>query len=138
MSDFTHKIIAIDTNILVRIFVADDEIQHQKAIALIEQVAKFFVPTTVFIETVWVLMSRYELSKADVFAVLSDFIENSDKLLLKYDEVRAGLALLEIGGDFADGINQYLGKVGGGEIFVSFDKRAIHKLKNLGQVAELL
>ena len=122
MSDFTYKIIAIDTNILVRIFVADDEIQHQKAIALIEQAAKFFVPTTVFIETVWVLMSRYELSKADVYAVLCDFIENSDKLLLKYDEVRAGLALLEIGGDFADGINQYLGKVGGGEIFVSFDK----------------
>ena len=122
MSDFTYIIIAIDTNILVRIFVADDEIQHQKAIALIEQAAKFFVPTTVFIETVWVLMSRYELSKADVYAVLCDFIENSDKLLLKYDEVRAGLALLEIGGDFADGINQYLGKVGGGEIFVSFDK----------------
>lgn len=138
MHDFSHQIVAIDTNILVRIFVADDDVQHQKAVALIDQVAKFFVPTTVFIETVWVLTSRYELAKADVFAVLSDFIEHSDKLLLNHDEVRAGLALLDIGGDFADGVNQYLGKIGGGQPFISFDKKAVHKLTSLGQKAVLL
>lgn len=37
--------------------------------------------------------------------------------------VEAGLAVLEAGGDFADGIIAYEGNWLGGETFVSFDKR---------------
>ena len=50
----------------------------------------------------------------------------------------AGLAMLEAGGDFADGVIHYDGLRLGGEAFVSFDRRAVALLKDQGQSAHLL
>jgi len=50
----------------------------------------------------------------------------------------AGLAILEAGGDFADGIMAYEGNWLGGEIFVSFDTQAIELLTEQGQAAQLV
>ena len=47
--------------------------------------------------------------------------------------VDAGLALLEAGGDFADGVIAYEGAWLGGETFVSFDKAAVTSLSELGE-----
>ena len=52
--------------------------------------------------------------------------------------VEAGLALLEAGGDFADGIMAYEGTWLGGETFVSFDKNTVSLLTKQGKAAELL
>ncbi|HQU01676.1 MAG TPA: hypothetical protein PLI12_04430, partial [Acetobacteraceae bacterium] len=52
--------------------------------------------------------------------------------------VEAGLALLEAGGDFADGIMAHEGKWLGGEIFVSFDKHAVMLLSKERQATRLL
>ncbi len=52
--------------------------------------------------------------------------------------VEAGLAMLEAGGDFADGIISYEGHWLGGETFVSFDKLAIDLLTQNGLSARLL
>jgi predicted nucleic-acid-binding protein len=41
----------------------------------------------------------------------------------------AGLALLDQGGDFADGVIAFEGRSLGGEVFVSFDKQAIALLQ---------
>lgn len=63
MNNVLNQSVAIDTNILIRFFVADDEIQYYKALNLLENVDSFFVPITVFVEVVWVLTQRYGLSK---------------------------------------------------------------------------
>lgn len=52
--------------------------------------------------------------------------------------VEAGLALLEAGGDFADGVMAYEGAWLGGETFVSFDRQAVELLAAQGQTAQLL
>jgi hypothetical protein len=52
--------------------------------------------------------------------------------------VEAGLAVLEAGDDFADGIMAYEGNWLGGETFVSFEKQAVSLLTEQGQVARLL
>ncbi len=52
--------------------------------------------------------------------------------------VEAGLALLEAGGDFADGLIAHEGQWLGGEMFVSFDRQAVALLKTRGVAAELL
>ena len=52
--------------------------------------------------------------------------------------VEAGLAVLDAGGDFADGVIAYEGNWLGGETFVSFDKKAVALLKAQGQHARLL
>lgn len=137
MIDLDGKVVTLDTNILVRFLVADDDNQHQKSVAVMEQVAGFVLPTTVLVETVWVLIQSYQLSKADVLAVLASFVDQAQKLIINHDEVQAGLAMLAVGGDFADGINQFLGKKMGGEVFVTFDKKAISKLSKLNEQAYL-
>ncbi|EGG79200.1 transposase subfamily [Gluconacetobacter sp. SXCC-1] len=52
--------------------------------------------------------------------------------------VEAGLALLEAGGDFADGVIAHEGVWLGGETFVSFDKKAVSLLKKQGEKTRLL
>lgn len=50
----------------------------------------------------------------------------------------AGLAVLENGGDFADGVIAYEGRWLGGDTFVSFDKKAVALLAAQGQPVRLL
>lgn len=52
--------------------------------------------------------------------------------------VAAGLAVLEAGGDFADGVIACEGNWLGGETFVFFDKKAVALLAAQGQSARLL
>ena len=52
--------------------------------------------------------------------------------------VEAGLAILEAGGDFADGAIAYEGSWLGGETFVSFDKQAVSLLQRQGIAVSLL
>jgi predicted nucleic-acid-binding protein len=52
--------------------------------------------------------------------------------------VDAGLAILNAGGDFADGLIAYEGNWLGAETFVSFDKRAVSLITKHGQQAKLL
>ena len=48
--------------------------------------------------------------------------------------VEAGLAMLDAGGDFADGVIAYEGRWLGAETFVSFDKKAVEMLTSAGVV----
>jgi predicted nucleic-acid-binding protein len=52
--------------------------------------------------------------------------------------IHAGLATLEAGADFADGVIAHEGAWLGGETFVSFDKKAVTALEKQGQKAKLL
>jgi hypothetical protein len=44
----------------------------------------------------------------------------------------AGLAILEAGGDFADGVIAFDGRRLGGAVFVSFDRRAVALIERSG------
>lgn len=50
----------------------------------------------------------------------------------------AGLAVLDAGGDFADGVIAYEGTWLGGDIFVSFDKKAVALLSIQGHKTRVL
>jgi predicted nucleic-acid-binding protein len=50
----------------------------------------------------------------------------------------AGLALLEAGGDFADGVIAYEGHWLGADTFVSFDKKAVRRVEAQGRAVRLL
>ncbi|HET7662045.1 MAG TPA: VapC toxin family PIN domain ribonuclease, partial [Rhodanobacteraceae bacterium] len=52
--------------------------------------------------------------------------------------VEAGLAVLDAGGDFADGVIAYDGSWLGGKTFVSFDKKAVALLTRMDKPAQLL
>jgi predicted nucleic-acid-binding protein len=74
--------LGIDTNILVRFLVRDDETQFEKARRLIgrEVVAgrRVFVSQLVLLETEWVLRSRYDLQKTRLIEVVSGLLDAND------------------------------------------------------------
>jgi predicted nucleic-acid-binding protein len=74
--------LGVDTNVLVRFLVRDDEAQFEKARKLIKrEVAagrRVFVSQLVLLETEWVLRSRYSLPKPLIIATLSGLLDTTD------------------------------------------------------------
>ncbi|KPN72652.1 type II toxin-antitoxin system VapC family toxin [Neisseria sp. 83E34] len=130
--------IAIDTNVLIRLLVGDDLEQQQKAIELFEMNHEIMISTTVLIETVWVLLRVYKTPRKMIVDQLRNFIVSVPNLVVKEDEIEAGLAVMENGGDFADGVNEYIGSQLGAEKFATFDKKAANILNELGRQVILL
>ncbi|MDR0529492.1 MAG: type II toxin-antitoxin system VapC family toxin [Zoogloeaceae bacterium] len=132
--------IIIDTNILVRFLLASEKgtEQHKIAAHFIDEADEIIIPTHVFCELVWVLINGYKINPAVVHAALSDFLRR-DKLVIRDDEVEAGMLFLEKGGDFADGVIAHTGRnmTRSRAVFVSFDKKAIRLLTESGITAML-
>ena len=69
--------IAIDTNILVRVLVEEeDSAQCEQARSLLKQAQVVFLPQVVQVELIWVLESAYEFSKTDIVSVLQHLLES--------------------------------------------------------------
>ncbi len=130
--------IAIDTNVLVRLFVNDDEAQQNTAVELLEQAESVIIPTTVLIETVWVLNRSYKIPLADILALLRDFVSSVPKLVVQENEIEAGFSVMAHNGDFADGVNAFCGAMLGADQFVTFDKQAARILQETGVKTLLL
>lgn len=129
--------VTADTNVLLRAIVADDEAQTARAIDLLETADMVTVSLQTLCELVWVFRSRYGVSRADIAAAIRVLL-NTSNVVVSRPAAEAGLALLEAGGDFADGVIAFDGGWLGAEVFVSFDKRAVSLMTKLGQSARLL
>jgi len=129
--------VSVDTNILARAVLQDDPEQGRRASTLLRDSALIAVSLPCLCELVWILRRGANLPKEDVALTIRDLL-NAAKVAMNRPAVEAGLALLEAGGDFADGIMAYEGAWLGGETFVSFDKRAVDLLAQLGRAARLL
>lgn len=74
--------LGLDTNVLVRFLVRDDEVQFERARKLIKrEVAagrSVFVSHLVLLETEWVLRSRYSLSKNLIVEAFSGLLNATD------------------------------------------------------------
>jgi len=74
--------LGVDTNVIVRFLVRDDETQFERAHKLIKrEVAagrRIFVSQLVLLETEWVLRSRYSLSKNQIVAAISGLLDAAD------------------------------------------------------------
>jgi len=72
--------IGLDTNVLVRFLVRDDEAQFERSRRLIRREAAAGEPVLinllVILETEWVLRSRYDLSKAQILTAFSGLLES--------------------------------------------------------------
>ena len=113
--------IAIDTNVLVRYLILDDEAQATAAAEVIEGAELVLVSTIVLCEAVWVLRRAYKLPNREIAATIRDLIEIRT-VEVDRPAAEAGLALLERGGDFADGVILYDAERAGAECLVTFDQ----------------
>lgn len=74
--------LGIDTNVLVRFLVRDDEAQFERARRLIKREVsdgrRVFVNQFVLMETEWVLRSRYAVTKHQIIEALSGLLDAVD------------------------------------------------------------
>jgi len=119
--------LAVDTNVIVRIVTNDDPEQAQRAVALFER-ERIFIAKTVLLEVEWVLRFSYHLPRGIIAPTLRKVVglqqvevENPDKIFIALNGYEQGL-------DFADAL--HLASNGRVEGFATFD----HKMaKRAGQ-----
>jgi predicted nucleic-acid-binding protein len=116
--------ITVDTNVLIRAVVRDDEKQAVAADKILKSAEIIAVTLPCLCEFVWVLRRLYEFDRKDIAAAIRALADTAN-VILNRPAVEAGLAILNAGGDFADGLIAYEGSWLGAETFVSFDKKAI-------------
>ena len=116
--------VAVDTNVLVRAVLQDDEYQGRLASQLLRQASVIAVSLPCLCELVWVLRRAAKLSKDEVATTLRDLLA-AENVVMNRSAVEAG-------------IMAYEGFWLGGETFVSFDRKAVKLISEQGQIARLL
>jgi predicted nucleic-acid-binding protein len=99
--------LGVDTNVLVRFLVRDDEAQFDRARKLIKrEVAagrRVFVSQLVLLETEWVLRSRYGLPKNLIIETISGLLDATDVRLEAEPAIEEALFnWKDASADFAD------------------------------------
>jgi predicted nucleic-acid-binding protein len=129
--------ITADTNVLVRSAVRDDVEQARVAAETLRQATQITVALASLCEFVWVLRRGYGIAVPEIAAAVRALLA-TDKVVVDRTAAEAGLAILEAGGDFADGVIAHEGEELGAEVFVSFDQSAVKRLTDQGRAARLL
>lgn len=121
--------LGLDTNVLVRLLVRDDEAQFKRARRLIEDEGEFgeplLVSLLVLLETEWVLRSRYSLPKAAIAAAFTGLLESVE---LRFEDEsaveEAFFVWKDSGADFADCLIGAHNRALGCRATASFDAKA--------------
>lgn len=72
-------VVAVDTNVVLRYLLQDDEKQSPKANYIFEGSEKILITDVVLVETVWTLRGkRYGLDKAKIIKVIHSLIEEAN------------------------------------------------------------
>ncbi len=126
---------AIDTNILVRIFVRDSEVQAARALEFVRSQDRLFVAKTVLLEVEWVLRRGYQFPRGEILALLREFLDTPNVNVEDEAAVLQALFCYERGMDFADSL--HLASAGPQISFATFDRALQRAATRLG-VAKII
>ena len=119
----------IDTNILIRFLIADDELQAKKVYKIFKKAEseknELFVPLLVMLELIWVLESVYEIPRTEILESISELILMP---ILKFENQSAlqqfTYAAQGNKYDLSDLLISHSAKTQGCETVITFDKKA--------------
>ena len=119
--------IGLDTNVIVRHLVEDDEAQTRRATRLIEAaIARdegLFISDIVMCETVWVLSSAYRFSRSEIADALATLLRARSVVFTSADHLARSLEAFRNGkGDFADYLIRELARAAGADTVATFDR----------------
>ena len=129
--------VTVDTNILLRAAIRDDEFQAKAAADLLREAERVVITNQCLCEFVWVSQRTYNISTRDLLGVLEGLVSKPNVVSDRF-AVQAGLTTMAAGGDFADAVIADDGRRSGGREFISFDKQAVRLLRAQGYDARLL
>ena len=119
--------IAIDTNVVVRLLTNDDPAQAARAADFLAR-ERVLVPKTVLLETEWVLRYSYELPSSAVLAAFRKLLGLPQVAAEDATAIARALELYEGGMDFADAL--HLASARDATAFATFDT---HLAKRAGR-----
>lgn len=111
--------VALDTNVIVRLLTNDDPAQVARARALLER-ETVWVGMAVLLETAWVLRAVYQLDRRVVGEALKRFSSLPQVVVEDDTRMRRVLELYDSGLDFADALHLVAARTHASS-FASFD-----------------
>jgi predicted nucleic-acid-binding protein len=121
--------IAVDTNVLVRLLTGDEPRQAAAARALFAT-GPIWIAKTVFLETAWVLRSLYGFDESAIRSALTKLLGLKNVHAEGESSLAAALALMAHGIDLADAM--HLTSRPPGARFVSFDRAFVQRANRAG------
>ncbi|MBF0482055.1 MAG: type II toxin-antitoxin system VapC family toxin [Desulfovibrionaceae bacterium] len=119
--------IALDTNVLIRLAVQDDPAQSARANSIVELANEsgeaILILTGVTLEAVWVLASTYEFDRAGIVRFLNYLLETSAFEIQDREAVQRALLKYRSSGHFPDLLLAEQAQLHGARRFVSFDRK---------------
>jgi len=124
--------IALDTNVVVRFLVEDDENQSRLASRLIrgaiERKEPLFICDIVMCETVWVLSSAYRFSRREIVGALIELLRARAVVFDSTDRLARALEAYSSGkGDFADYLIREHARTAGADTVATFDRSLLRE-----------
>jgi predicted nucleic-acid-binding protein len=120
--------VAVDTNIIVRLLTQDDEAQYQKSLEIF-QTQTIFIPDTVILETEWVLRFAYKFKPVEICTALRKVLGLPNVNVSNNNLVFQALQWHEAGLDFADAF--HLAQSQNHAEFYTFDEKFVKKAKGI-------
>ncbi|MBW1727045.1 MAG: type II toxin-antitoxin system VapC family toxin [Deltaproteobacteria bacterium] len=120
--------IAVDTNLLVRLLTKDDLRQAKRAAKIIERDV-IFIPKTVVLETEWVLRHAYGIDKGPIMKGFEKMMGLPNVRVEDQQTVFQAISWYGLGLDFADAL--HLASSMKADKFVTFDNAFIKKARKL-------
>ena len=129
--------IAVDTNVLLRFVLRDDEGQFTRASAFLNSRTAddpAFVSLIVLAEFVWALRRRYGYGRAEAHSLVATLLETAE--ISFEDEVSLSRIVAEAGqGDLADHLISYSAGRAGCTSTVTFDRKAAARIPSMDLLA---
>jgi predicted nucleic-acid-binding protein len=122
-------VIAVDTNLVVRLLTRDEEGQYQRARKVFRE-KQVFLPDTVLLETEWVLRFAYEFPRDMISAALENLCGLPNVRLANPQLLFMAIAWHKEGLDFADAL--HLAQCQPCTEFLTFDAKLVRKAKGFG------
>ncbi|MEA3467040.1 MAG: type II toxin-antitoxin system VapC family toxin [Thermodesulfobacteriota bacterium] len=120
--------IAVDTNVIIRLLTQDDNEQFKKAKNFLKK-NEIFVPDTVLLETEWVLRFAYDFNAQDISSGLRKFLGLPNVHVQNVNAAAQALEWHDKGLDFADAFHLALSQHCTG--IATFDRKFRKTAKDL-------
>jgi predicted nucleic-acid-binding protein len=124
--------IAVDTNIVVRLLTEDDRRQYNKSLKLFQE-QDIFIPDTVILETEWVLRFAYHFQPDDICKAFRNLFGLANVRLTNESLMTQVLQWHENGLDFADAL--HLAQSQHCAAIYTFDDKFVKKSKGFSSSA---
>lgn len=119
--------IAVDTNVVVRLLTQDDEQQYNKSLKLFQQA--IFIPDTVILETEWVLRFAYHFKPDEICKAFRNLFGLPNVQLINASLMAQVLPWHENGLDFADAL--HLAQSQNCSAMYTFDDKFVKRARGL-------